>query len=220
MNPAVVSEILAVGEMPRLDQIEILAMAGFQSIITMQPDGEVERFAASAAIGIEAVRHGLAHAYAPITSRTPSPEELAVFERALAELPPPIFACCYSGARSAAAAAHVLTANKEVDVIIREFAGAGFDIASLRSWLEDERRRRAPQSAEAATIGMAGATLPATSAAPSPVTVSAGEMATAREPAAVHVGPEAAPPPIAAAKAAVQGIVVHARLRSASGFAY
>lgn len=142
MNPAVVSEKLAVGEVPRLEHVALLAECGFMSIITVQPDGEVTRLPASSAVGIEAARRGLMHAYAPISSRTPSPEELATFETAVRELPAPIYACCYSGARSAAAAAFMLTSDKDVDVIIEEFKCAGHDISTLKPWLEDERRQR------------------------------------------------------------------------------
>lgn len=142
MNPAVVSEKLAVGEVPHIEHIALLAECGFMSIITAQPDGEVARLPASSAIGIEAARCGLKHVYAPISSRTPSSEELAPFEKAVQDLPAPIYACCYSGARSAAAVAFMLTAGKDVDAIIDEFALAGHDIAKLRPWLEEERRRR------------------------------------------------------------------------------
>lgn len=141
MKPTVVSEILAIGEVPQLEQVAFVALAGFRSILTTQPDGEVPRLPASTAIGIEAVRQGLVHAYAPISSRTPPVDELAAFERALAELPAPIYACCYSGARSAAAAAFVLVRKKDVSTVVREFSEAGHDIASLRPWLEEERQR-------------------------------------------------------------------------------
>lgn len=142
MRPAVVSDRLVVGELPGLEEIKALAEAGFKSIITNQPDGEIERVLASTAVGIEAVRHGLVHVYAPISSRTPSASELATFEQALGELPAPIYACCYSGARSAAAAAMLQTAMTDVDAIIAAFSIAGHDVAALRPWLEDERHRR------------------------------------------------------------------------------
>lgn len=150
MTPAVVSEKLAVGEVLPLEHVALLAECGFMSIITVQPDGEVARLPASSAIGIEAARAGLKHVYAPVSSRTPSTEELVAFEKAVEDLPAPIYACCYSGARSAAAAAYMLTASKDVDAIIDEFAFAGHDIAALRPWLEEQRQRRARGGCKAA----------------------------------------------------------------------
>ena len=169
MKPSVVSDILAVGEVPEPGHLEILAKAGFKSVINCQPDGEVERFAGSAALGAEAARHGLGYVYAPVVSRTPTEEELSVFQRALGQLPAPVYAFCYSGARSAAAAAFVETGKNEPDSIIADFAAAGFDIASLKPWLEDERKRRkaglGKVSAEAASAGSAsnGSAAPAIS---------------------------------------------------------
>ena len=142
MKPTVVSDILAVGEVPAPGQLEILAKAGFKSVINCQPDGEVDRFPGAAAFGADATRAGLGYVYAPIVSRTPSDDELAVFQQALRRLPSPIYAFCYSGARSAAAAAFVETEGREPQAIIADFAAAGFDIENLKPWLDDERRRR------------------------------------------------------------------------------
>lgn len=217
MTPIVVSEILAVGEFPSPEQFEILAKAGFKSVINNQPDGEVDRFPGSVTVAALATRHGLGQAYAPVHSRTPSDEELAAFAAALKSLPAPIYAFCYSGARSAAAAAFMLTETQEADAIVAEFGRAGFDIAGLKPWLDEERLRRKPAPGSAngnggrgagngAGNGQVSATLPAPSAAPA----SAPSIAPATTPAVQ--------PPVAA-QAALQGIVVHARAAGYGGFA-
>lgn len=200
MKPTVVSDILAVGEVPSAEEIEILAKAGFKSIINNQPDGEVERFAGSAAIAKEAARAGLAHAYAPITSRTPSPEELRAFETALATLPAPIYAFCYSGARSAAATAFLLAAEAEPDTVIREFEAAGYDIRSLEPWLIERNEHAKPRAK--ANGGGNGHWK--------------GEAAL--QPATPANTPDRKIEPAAAALA-LQGIIVRARPRGAGGFA-
>ncbi len=173
MKPSVVSDILAVGEVPSPEQLEILAKAGFKSVINCQPDGEVERFAPSAALKAEAARHGLGYVYAPIESRTPSDEELAALQQALGHLPSPVYAFCYSGARSAAAAAFLQTSTAEPEQIIKEYAVAGFDISGLKPWLDDERKRRAPGAANAgaALSSVAPAMAPAPIAAPLPASL-------------------------------------------------
>lgn len=144
MKPIVLSDVLAVGEFPTTEQIAILAKAGFRSVLNNQPDGEVVRFRTDAAIAAEAARNGMSHAYAPLSSRTPPPAEMACYADAVSKLPSPIYAFCYSGARSAAACAFLLSADCEVDLILRQFDEAGFDISGLRPWLDDEHRRRAP----------------------------------------------------------------------------
>ena len=197
MKPSVVSDILAVGEVPSPEQLEILAKAGFKSVINCQPDGEVERFATSAVLKAEATRQGLGYVYAPIVSRTPSDDELEVLQHALEHLPAPVYAFCYSGSRSAAAAAYLQTSTAEPDQIIREYADAGFDIGGLKPWLDDERKRRTGGVAKAGLAS--GRTAPLGSAGP-----------------AGSVSPVAVPLPAALA---LKGIVVHARAAGFSGFA-
>lgn len=159
MKPIVLTDVLAVGEFPTSDQLAILAKAGFKSIINNQPDGEVERFRASAALEAEARRLGLAYAYVPIVSRVVDETARAAFADALKSLPDPIYAFCYSGARSAAACAFAMTASHEVTEIIAELERGGFDVRALAPWLEDERARhsKARPAATGGSNGSAGA---------------------------------------------------------------
>ena len=208
MKPIVVSDVLAVGEVPSPEQLDILAKAGFKSVINNQPDGEVERFASSDAMGADAKRLGLGYVYAPIGSRHPSHYELALFRQALKELPAPIYAFCYSGARSAAAAAFVLAGQHEPDAIIKDFGEAGFDISGLKPWLDDERKQRAPIGYSSALGNGNG---PATPAA---------KIETGAPAVGSHngIGANGARPVVVKAPV-VQGIVVHARAAGFSGFA-
>ncbi|MFM9938845.1 MAG: beta-lactamase hydrolase domain-containing protein [Hyphomicrobiaceae bacterium] len=208
MKPIVVSDVLAVGEVPSPDQMEILAKAGFKSVVNTQPDGEVERFPGSAKLAAEAKRCGLAYAYAPLASRMPGDAELAAFAKALKSLPAPIFGFCYSGARTAAGCALLLTETMEPNAIIAQFEAAGFDLGGLKPWLEDERKRRAP-----ATPTSAKAT-PANGAAASP-----------QKPVQAPAPAVLMPPPVVPATTAtpapkaLEGIVVHARAMGYGGFA-
>jgi sulfide:quinone oxidoreductase len=207
MKPIVVSDVLAVGEVPSPEQMEILAKAGFKSVINNQPDGEVERFPGSAALAAEAKRQGLTYAFAPLTSRTPSEAELAEFARALKSLPAPIYGFCYSGARSAAGCAYLLTEIMEPDAIIAQFADSGFDIGGLKPWLMDERKRRAAPAAKAGNGAAANGAHGGASAVQG-----AGKIA----PAPAVSAPLAA---VVSAPKAVEGIVVHARAMGNGGFA-
>ncbi len=166
MKPVVVSDVLAVGEFPTPDQLAILAKAGFKAILNNQPDGEVSRFQSAASVEAEAKRLGLGYAYAPLSSRTPPRDQLALYAAALAALPSPIYAFCYSGARSAAGCALLLSGSMEVDAIVKEFDEAGFDLEGIRPWLDDEHASAAaapggsqPQPAKEAAVE-AGAAAP------------------------------------------------------------
>lgn len=241
MTPIVVSDILAVGEVPSLEQFEILAKAGFKSVINNQPDGEVERFAGSKEIAAAAEKAGLAQAYLPVASRTPSTAELDAFANTLKTLPAPIYAFCYSGVRSATACAFVMTGTRTVDDVIADFGEAGFDVSALRPWLEDESKRRGgpkPASATAAApAAAASATAPA--AVPSTARPANGNgggasasngnggghgLAAAASASPVTVTPPkpqapAASPAATTAKEALQGIVVMPRAAGFGGYA-
>jgi sulfide:quinone oxidoreductase len=200
MKPIVVSDILAVGEVPSPEEIAILAKAGFRSIIDNQPDGEVERLPGSSVIAIEAAKCGLGYAYAPISSRTPPPDELLEFARALERLPAPIYGFCYSGARSAAAMAFIMTREKNPDVIITEFAEAGHDVAALAPWLAEQRELHAPGAMAASKSG--------------------GESRQSGPAVRIELAPpEAKTKPAAPALPTIQGIVINAQFRGAGGFA-
>ena len=171
MKPVVLSDVLAVGEFPTPEQVAILAKAGFKSILNNQPDGEVARFETDADVAAEAKRNGLAHAYAPLSSRTPPPEELQSYARAIASLPAPIYAFCYSGARSAAACALLLSATTDVEAIVKQFADAGFNLAGLVPWLEEERARHLPPVSAGEAAAAAPVKVVGTLAAPAPMAV-------------------------------------------------
>ena len=189
MKPIVVSDILAVGEVPSPEQMEILAKAGFRSVLNNQPDSEVERLPGNAVLAEAARACGLAYAYAPLASRTPDAAELAVYAEALKRLPGPIYGFCYSGARSAAGCALLLTETMEPDAIVAQFAAADFDISSLKPWLDDERARRyVPASRQTPVHGGRGLEQPQVQVA-------------------------------VTAPQALQGIVVHARAMGFGGFA-
>ncbi len=140
MQPVALSDTIAVGEFPTPEQIEILAKAGFRSLLNNQPDGEVARHLSSAAAEAEAVRHGLVYRAVPLVGRRPGEAELAAFTAALADLPKPIYACCYSGARSAAAWALASAPYAESAEIMGACDAAGFDISLLGDALATRRQ--------------------------------------------------------------------------------
>jgi uncharacterized protein (TIGR01244 family) len=136
MRPIALSDSVAVGEVPTAEQIEILANAGFRSLLTTQPDGEVVRLMSAHDAGVLAAKAGLAFQYLPIESRRPDDASIAAFGDALRRMPRPIYACCYSGARAAAVWAMAAASYDTPDRISAACAVAGFDMQSLRPQLE------------------------------------------------------------------------------------
>jgi uncharacterized protein (TIGR01244 family) len=148
MRPIPLSDEIAVGEVPRAEEIPILAKAGFRSLLNAQPDGEVERFADAMVTRGAAEAVGLAYAHVPIESRLPSEEQIKIFSDALAALPRPIYAYCYSGGRAAAAWALSAVSTAPPSQVIQALEAAGYDASSLKLALE---RRHAGLSAFEAT---------------------------------------------------------------------
>lgn len=189
MVPVALSDAIAVGEMPTAEQIQILAEAGFRSILNAQPDNEVERLLSAAEAGSLARAQNLEYRHIPIESRRPSDMQIGAYASALAELPKPIYACCYSGSRAAAAWALAAAPHTDADAIIKSVATAGYDVGFMRAQLEERRagKSAAPvAAADALTEAHASAVAPAATPPPSlmqkvtfPVAASAGGFATA-----------------------------------------
>ncbi len=135
MRPVALSDEIAVGEMPGIEDISILYKAGFRALLNVQPDGEVARFADSAATKAAADTTGLSYAYVPIESRLPSERQIADFSEALASLPRPIYAFCYSGGRASAVWALAKAPVMPPDQIVTALEAAGYDASTLRSAL-------------------------------------------------------------------------------------
>ena len=129
MRPVALSDQIAVGEMPSLDEITVLAKAGFRSLINAQPDGELARHLSADAIADAAARAGMTTVHIPIESRRPSEDRIQAFASALATLPLPAYACCYSGARAAAGWALAAAPTMRVEDIVASCTSAGYDMA-------------------------------------------------------------------------------------------
>jgi uncharacterized protein (TIGR01244 family) len=159
MVPVALSDVVAVGEMPTAAQIKILAAAGFKSILNTQPDGEVPRLLTASYAHVLSMARNLAYRHIPIESRRPTDEQISAISSALGELPRPIYACCYSGSRTAAAWALAAAPHMEAEDVIRAVENAGFNIEFLRDALIARR-------ASAIAVDGASATLSKTAAAP------------------------------------------------------
>lgn len=166
MVPVALSDVIAVGEVPTADEVDILAKAGFRSILNTQPDDEVERLMSSADAKALTEKAGLVFQHLPIPSRRPDAATLSAFATALSALPRPIYACCYSGARTAAAWAIAAARHQPPAEIMKACADAGYDISFLQRRLEEAHS--GTSQGEPAANGNAAATPAAEPARPLP----------------------------------------------------
>lgn len=141
MQPVALSDVIAVGEVPTEREIEILAGAGFRSLLNVQPEGEVERHLTSAQAETLARKAGLEYRHLPVESRRPTAKTVSAFADALREMPRPIYACCYSGSRAAAAWALAIAQQSDSQSIITACAAAGYDISFMAPQLDAVRER-------------------------------------------------------------------------------
>lgn len=231
MRPVALSDEIAVGEMPSADEIIVLAKAGFRSLLNVQPDGEVDRLPTTAQTEAGVQAAGMKYAYVPVVSRRVSDATVAAFADAMMTLPRPIYACCYSGARAAAAWALAVAPTMAPGDIVSTCSAAGFDMSSL---VPDFERRygktAAASSAPALAEGQIAVTpdLAAPAAATEPVTGDAGVEGQAPSPtAAAMTSPTAAggdDTPVAAAPSAPDAVnattkIIFPRAAGAGGFA-
>lgn len=219
MVPVALSDVIAVGEVPTAEQIAILAKAGFRSLLNTQPDGEVERLMPSAEVAAIAAGAGLMYRHVPIVSRRPPGTSVDAFDEALRTLPRPIYACCYSGARTAAAWALAAARHEDPANVIEACTKAGYDMSFMKPYLAARHAEaNAPAKAEVATPAAA----PAPAAAAAPAVIQAADPSRSNGSSARAANGEAVTPaPAAAASTPVPELVpsILPRAASAGGFA-
>ena len=79
--------------------VPAIVKAGYRSVMCNRPDGEQPGQPAYAEIEAAALAQGLAFRHVPVVSGMVTADNVADFDKALAELPAPLFAYCRSGAR-------------------------------------------------------------------------------------------------------------------------
>ncbi|HEX7781747.1 MAG TPA: TIGR01244 family sulfur transferase [Sphingobium sp.] len=129
-----VSPQLSLGDVGRA------AREGFRAIVCNRPDAEETGQPDAATIRAEVERHGLAFAHIPITSGKTDAAEADAMAQALATLPKPILAYCRSGARSTTLWALANADTSDPVSLVRQAAGAGYDIAALEPQLQSRRK--------------------------------------------------------------------------------
>ncbi len=137
----------AIGPQPAAGDFEQIRAAGFASVLNARPDDELGTYLPAAEAEPLARARGMAYAHSPTENHDIfEPEAVDRFEKALAELPRPIFAHCKSGTRAAILWALVASRHRPVENVIAVLRAAGQDLDFLEQELRDSaaEARRSP----------------------------------------------------------------------------
>ena len=131
---------IAIGPQLSIEDFEFLQAAGFASVLNARPDDEIGTYLPAHDAQRFARANGLAYAHCPCENPAIfEPEVIDSYERALAELPKPIFAHCKTGTRAVILWALVAARHRNVENVIATLREAGQDL----DFLEDELRESA-----------------------------------------------------------------------------
>ena len=130
----------AIGPQPAAEDFAAVRKAGFAAVLNVRPDDENDDYLVSTDARSLAEDQGLTYAHSPSDNHALFETDIIDrFERALTELPKPIFAHCKSGTRTAILWALVASRHRDAEEVIADLRDAGQDI----EFLEDELRESA-----------------------------------------------------------------------------
>lgn len=130
----------AIGPQVSAEDFNRLRAFGFASVLNARPDDEIGIYLVSQDAERLAHASGLAYAYCPSENHSIfEPEIIDRFERALVELPNPIFSHCKTGTRAVMLWALVQARHRDVENVIATLREAGQEL----DFLEEELRASA-----------------------------------------------------------------------------
>ena len=133
----------AIGPQISTEDIDTIRTAGFASILNARPDDEIGTYLLSNDAERLAGDAGLAYLHTPTEGHAIFESDIIDrFERALINLPAPIFSHCKSGTRSAMLWALVASRHRVVEIVIATLREAGQEF----DFLEDELRESADEA--------------------------------------------------------------------------
>lgn len=130
------SDRISVGPQISVADVAELAQAGIVTLINNRPDGEDQGQPASAEIAAAAEQAGMSYHHIPIASGGVTPQAVEAMTEALDAADGPAFAFCRSGTRSTMLWALSQAGRQPADDIVAAASAAGYDVNSLRPYLE------------------------------------------------------------------------------------
>ena len=131
-----------IGPQPTAKDFAAVRIAGYAAVLNVRPDNENGNYLVSGDARPLAENQGLTYAHSPSNNHALFETDIIDrFERALTELPKPIFAHCKSGTRTAILWALVASRHRKTKDVIADLRDAGQEI----EFLEDELRESAAE---------------------------------------------------------------------------
>lgn len=137
----------AIGPQVLSNDFEMLREAGFASVLNVRPDNETGAYLDSKEAEKISKANGLAYAHSPTENHAVfETEVIDRFERALVELPKPIFSHCKTGTRAAILWALVASRHRTVENVIATLRAAGQELDFLEQELRESAKaaRKSP----------------------------------------------------------------------------
>ncbi|MEX0740208.1 MAG: TIGR01244 family sulfur transferase [Pseudohongiella sp.] len=141
MTAKQVTEEFSVAEQITADDVDVLAAAGYKTIICNRPDGEAVGQPPVYEIMGAAQDHGLTFRHIPVVSGQLSLQDIAAFTEALDECPTPVLAFCRSGTRSIQLWGLVKgLKGMPPEEIVERGAALGYDLRGVAGWLAQQKQ--------------------------------------------------------------------------------
>ncbi|MBU2582484.1 MAG: TIGR01244 family phosphatase [Alphaproteobacteria bacterium] len=140
LRPDFITAQFAIGPQIEATDFALLSEAGFRSVINARPDTEPGDYMKAEAAAGHAGAAGLTYVHSPTESHAIfDTDAIDRFERAMIELPGPIFAHCKSGTRTAILWALVAVRHQPTEDVIQQLNSAGQELTFLEDELRAER---------------------------------------------------------------------------------
>lgn len=135
MNIRPLEDRLHVSPQIQPEDVPTAAAQGYRAIISNRPDAEEPGQPMTEDIRAAAEASGLPFVHIPIRGGAMTPDDVARFKAALADLPHPILGYCRSGTRTTYLWALSQAGERPAEEIITLAAQAGYDVSPLASRL-------------------------------------------------------------------------------------
>lgn len=134
-NPNFLTEHISASPQILMSDIDAVKEAGFKSIISNRPDGEMPGQPLAADLEASLKEQGIEMRYIPMSPGALTLELVEEMTAALDELPKPVLAFCASGTRSTILWCCANAKSLGVDTVLNKAAAAGYNLEQLRPTL-------------------------------------------------------------------------------------
>ena len=143
-DPIKLSDRLSAGGQPTEEDFTQLLKAGFKSVVNLRMDGEKNQPMSPAVEQEKAVAAGLDYRHVPVSVASLDASDLAAFQKAVEELPGPVYVHCGAGQRACAFSLLAERQGETPEAVFSEAERKGIDLpdAPVRDFMRETLRKR------------------------------------------------------------------------------